>query len=133
MGALGPQDLPRSSRLRRDLIILFADLGASVRWTCARCDVSVGRLDGAPSPLPETWTRSGPSTFCLTCSRALAGEAALDSAPDTSSREDRVRLRREAVIRFEIDRAPLAPNRTIAHACRTSAGTVASIREALEA
>jgi hypothetical protein len=94
--------------------------------------MSVGRLDGSASYLPETWTRSGPSTFCLTCSRALAGEAALDSAPDASSREDRVRLRREAVIRFEIDRAPLAPNRTIAQACRTSAGTVASIREALD-
>jgi hypothetical protein len=92
----------------------------------------VGRLDGTPSRLPETWTRSGASTFCLTCSRALAGEAALDSAPDASSREERVRLRREAVIRFEIGRAPLAPNRTIAQACRTSAGTVATVRDALE-
>lgn len=95
--------------------------------------MSVGRLDGAPSDLPDTWTRAGASTFCLTCSRALAGEAALDSAPDASSREERVRLRREAVIRFEIGRAPLAPNRTIAHACRTSPKTVATIREALDA
>jgi len=61
----------------------------------------------------------------------LAGEAALDSAPDASSREDRVRLRREAMIRFELDRAPLAANRTIAHACRTSPATVATIRDAL--
>jgi hypothetical protein len=104
----------------------------AVRWSCARCNVSVGRLDGSPTGLPETWTRAGATTFCLTCSRALAGEAALDSAPDACSREDRVRLRREAMIRFEIDRAPLAPNRTIAHACRTSPKTVATIREALD-
>ena len=78
-----------------------------------------------------TWTRTGDSIFCLTCSRALAGEAALDTAPATSTREERFLLQREAVIRFEIDRTPLAADRIIAHACRTSPRKVASIRAAL--
>jgi hypothetical protein len=76
--------------------------------------------------------RSGDSAFCLTCSRALAGEAGLDSAPASSSREELHRLRREALIRFEIGRVPLAPNRAIANSCRTSAKAVASVRDALE-
>lgn len=53
----------------------------------------------------------------------------MDSAPDSSSREDRVRLRRTALIEFEIDRAPEAPNRTIALACRTSTAAVAAVRD----
>jgi hypothetical protein len=52
-------------------------------------------------------------------------------APAATSREERVRLRRAALIEFEIGRAPEAPNRTIALACRTSTGAVASVRERL--
>jgi hypothetical protein len=70
--------------------------------------------------------------FCLACSRARAGEAAMDSAPATSSREERVRLRRTALIEFEIGRAPEAPNRTIAQACRTSGPAVAAVRARLD-
>ncbi|OJU85770.1 MAG: hypothetical protein BGO11_07760 [Solirubrobacterales bacterium 70-9] len=103
----------------------------AVRWSCTRCKVSVGRLDGSPSRLPTTWTRIGDSTFCLTCSRALVGEAAMDSAPSACSRQERFLLRSEAVIRFEIDRTPLAADRIIAHACRTSPRKVASVRAAL--
>lgn len=55
----------------------------------------------------------------------------MDSAPPTCSREELFLLRREAVIRFEIGRTPLAPNRTIAQACRTSPKKVASVRDAL--
>jgi hypothetical protein len=104
----------------------------AVRWVCARCDVSVGRLDGEQTKLPATWTQSEGSAYCLGCSRALAGEVAMDSAPDSISREDRVRLRRDAVIEFEIVRAPEAPNRTIAHSCRTSATAVLAVRKSLE-
>jgi len=56
----------------------------------------------------------------------------MDSAPDASSREDRVRLRRTALIEFEIGRAPEAPNRTVANACRTSIAAVAAVRNKLE-
>ncbi len=83
--------------------------------------------------MPETWTESGDLTFCLSCSRALAGEAALESAPETTSPEARMRLRREALILFEIGRSPEAPNRAIANACRTSPQAVATVRDALAA
>jgi hypothetical protein len=103
----------------------------AVRWSCARCEVSVGRSDGEPAPLPASWSRSIGQTFCLTCSRARAGEAAMDSAPLACSREDRVRLRRTALIEFEIGRVPEAPNRKIALACRTSSAAVAAVRDGM--
>jgi hypothetical protein len=54
----------------------------------------------------------------------------MESAPTDSSREDLARIRRTALIEFEISRSPDLPNRTIAQACRTSTGAVAAIREA---
>jgi hypothetical protein len=92
----------------------------------------VGRIDGGPTALPKTWTQVGEATYCLICSRTIVGEAAMDSAPSASSREELMRVRRDAVIEFEIDRTPLAPNRAIAHACRTSLMTVATVRRARE-
>jgi hypothetical protein len=105
---------------------------AAVRWSCDRCGVSAGRIDGKPAKLPESWARSDGEIFCLSCSRALAGEAAVDSAGPASSREDRTRIRRKALIEFEIGRAPEAPNRAIALACRTSSAAVAGVRNELE-
>ena len=104
----------------------------ALRWSCARCNVSVGRIDGGPTDLPDTWTQVGSASYCLICSRTLVGEAAMDSAPSASSREELMRVRRDAVIEFEIDRTPLAPNRVIAHACRTSLMTVATVRRGLD-
>ena len=103
----------------------------ALKWDCARCGVSVGRIDGRRSALPSGWTIPGSRTFCLSCSRALAGDEAMDAAPADSSREDLVRLRRAALIEFEIRRAPDAPNRTIARACRTSTGAVTAVRAAI--
>jgi len=103
---------------------------SAVRWSCVRCRVSAGRIDGERVALPATWTRAEEGTLCLSCSRALAADAAIESAPDESSREDLTRIRRTALIEFEISRSPDAPNRTIAQACRTSTGAVAAIREA---
>jgi uncharacterized Zn finger protein (UPF0148 family) len=104
----------------------------AIRWSCARCKVSVGRIDSEPTLLPASWSRSDGEIFCLTCRRARAGETAMDSAPAASSREELVRLRRTALIEFEIDRVPQAPNRTIALACRTSSAAVAAVRTELE-
>jgi hypothetical protein len=87
-------------------------------------------MDGERLALPTTWTRSGEKLFCLTCSRAEAGDEAAESAPSDCSREDLSRIRRRALIEFEIGRSPDAPNRAIAQACRTSTGAVAAIREA---
>jgi hypothetical protein len=102
------------------------------RWSCARCAVSVGRIDGEPTMLPPSWSQLDDETFCLTCSRTRAGEAAIDSAPAASSREDRVKLRRTALIEFEIGRVPEAPNRAVALACRTSGAAVAAVRNEME-
>lgn len=104
----------------------------AVRWSCARCEVSVGRIDGEPTLLPASWSRADGRVFCLTCRRARAGEAAMNSAPAASSPEELVRLRRTALIEFEIGRAPEAPNRTIALACRTSSAAVVGVRNELE-
>lgn len=103
----------------------------AVRWSCARCGVSAGRIDGTRADMPSCWTSSESGTFCLSCRRALAGEAAIESAPADTSREDLARVRRRALVEFEIRRSPDAPNRTIAQACRTSAMAVAAIRKAL--
>jgi hypothetical protein len=103
---------------------------SATRWNCARCGVSAGRIDGKRVALPATWTRSGERMFCLACSRALAGDAAMESAHGDSSREELAQIRRRGLIEFEIRRFPDAPNRTIARACRTSTGAVAAVREA---
>lgn len=103
-----------------------------LKWSCFRCGVAVGRIDGRPVELPLTWSQAGEKNFCLSCSRALAGDAATDSAPLGSSREDLVRIRREALVEFEIGRDPEAPNRTIARACHTSPLAVAAIRRRLD-
>jgi hypothetical protein len=92
----------------------------------------VGLIDGGPSRIPTSWTCSEDLTYCLGCSRALAGDAALESAPVASSREELARLRRDAVIEFEVARTPGALNRQIANACHTSATTVAAVRRALD-
>jgi hypothetical protein len=105
----------------------------AVRWSCARCEVSVGRIDGASADLPETWSRVEGQTYCLSCSRARASEEASDSAPESITREDRVKVRRRALIAFEIGRTPAAPDRAIANACRTSSKAVATVRGELTA
>lgn len=104
----------------------------AIRWSCARCKVSVGQINGAASLLPPSWSQVDGGALCLTCSRARAGEAAMDAAPAASSRQERVKIRRTALIEFEIDRAPEAANRTIALACHTSPAAVAAVRTKLE-
>lgn len=101
----------------------------AIRWSCARCKVSVGLIDGTGSALPDAWTRAEDLTFCLTCSRARAVDAAMDSIPESTRSEDRVRLKRKALIEYEIARTPAAPNRVVANACRTSSKTVAAVRD----
>lgn len=78
--------------------------------------------------MPEAWTRVDGQTYCLGCSRARAADAAMDFAPETASRDDLVRLRRQALIEFEITRTPAAPDRVVANACRTSSKAVSAVR-----
>ena len=59
------------------------------------------RAGALPEPGP-----GATATYCLSCSRARAGEAAIVSAPESTTREDRARLKRTALIDFETARAP---------------------------
>jgi hypothetical protein len=101
------------------------------KWTCDQCGVSVGRIDGEPIPLPNTWTSSAEGRFCLVCRRERAANAALESAPSDSPLEVRARLRRTALIEFEVRRTPDDSDGKIAKACRTSASAVAQARSRL--
>ncbi len=102
------------------------------KWTCDRCGVAVGLIDGTPVPLPEAWAREGGDTFCLGCRRDRAAEAALDAAPEDSPIEVRAKLRRAALIEFEVSRRPDHNDGAIAKACRSSVSAVAAARRRLD-
>lgn len=100
------------------------------KWACDGCGVAVSNVDGAPMPLPDTWASSAAGQFCLICRRERAAEAALSSAPD-SPVAARAKLRRAALIEFEVSRTPDHADGTIARACRTSVVAVAQARRRL--
>jgi hypothetical protein len=100
-------------------------------WTCDRCAVSAGRIDGEAMPLPPVWESSAEGRFCLTCRRERAAEAALESAPSGSPVDARAKLRRAALIEFEVARTPEHPDGTIARACHTSVVAVTHARRRL--
>ena len=102
------------------------------KWTCDGCGVSASRLDRAPVPLPDAWVDSAEGVFCLVCRRERAAEAALDSAPSDSPVAMRAKLRRAALIEFEVSRTPDHTDGTIARTCRTSVGAVSRARRRLE-
>jgi hypothetical protein len=94
--------------------------------------VSITRIDGKSSTLPDTWAISAEGQFCLVCQRAMAADAALEAAPSDSSLDARAKLRRAAVIEFEVRRTPDHTNGAIAKACRSSATAVAKARDRLQ-
>ena len=104
-----------------------------LKWTCAGCGVATSQSDAAATPLPEAWEDSADGTFCLGCRRQRIGEAALEAAPAAADRNDRVRLRRTAVIEFELLRSPEKTNGSIAKTCRSSIPVVAAARRRLGA
>ena len=101
------------------------------QWSCDRCGVSVSRLDGARAPFPESWARGADGSFCLTCRRERAAEAALDAAPEGCSNDARAKLRRSGLVEFEVKRAPDRADNAIAKACHTSASAVVAARQAV--
>ena len=101
------------------------------RWTCARCGVVTSRSDAGAAPPPESWETCADGTFCLGCRRQRVAEAAVDAAPSVTDRGTRARLRRTAVIEFEVMRTPDRPNGSIAKACRSSVPVVAAARRRL--
>jgi hypothetical protein len=104
---------------------------AAHRWTCDRCGMAVGRIDGRQAPFPESWESSAEGDFCLSCRRQRAGEAGRDAAPAGCSTEARAKAGRAGLIEFEVRRTPKLTDGTIARACRTSASAVAAARKRL--
>lgn len=102
------------------------------KWTCDGCGVSAGRIDGEPAPMPAAWVSSAEGRFCLICRRDRAAEAALDSAPSDSPIDARAKLRRAALIEFEVSRTPDQGDGQIARACRTSVSAVTRARRRLQ-
>jgi hypothetical protein len=101
------------------------------KWTCDGCGVSVSQIGGEKVKLPESWTSAKEGTFCLNCRRERAAQAALEAAPSDSI-EDRAKLRRAALIEFEVRRRPTHANGEIAKACRSSVAAVIAARKRLK-
>lgn len=101
------------------------------KWTCDRCGVSAGQINGGRCGLPAGWESSGKAQLCLACRRQRAGEAAMDAASEHRSNAEGAQLRRAAVVEFEIRRLPGRSNRQIANVCRTSVQAVARSRKKL--
>jgi hypothetical protein len=102
------------------------------KWTCDHCGVSVSRMNGERVALPETWEDSAAGTYCLLCRRERAAEAALQAAPSDCPVEQRAKLRRAALIEFEVSRRPDHGDGAIAKACRSSVSAVAAARQRLK-
>jgi hypothetical protein len=103
------------------------------KWTCDQCGVSVSRLGGEKVALPHSWASSKKEgTYCLLCRRERAAQAALDSAPHNCGLEERAKLRRAALIEFEVRRRPGDGNGEIAKACRSSVAAVVAARKRLQ-
>lgn len=103
-----------------------------VRWTCARCEVTVGLPKGPDTPkLPVGWERKGRKLYCLACRRELAEEESVADLPEDAPASKSQKLRSAARIEFELKRDPDRPDNQIAQACRTSIPSVRKARERL--
>jgi hypothetical protein len=102
------------------------------KWTCDDCGVTVSRLGGEKVALPESWASSRKGTFCLHCRRERAAQAALAQAPKDCALEERAKLRRAALVEFEVRRRPGHGNGEIAKACRSSVAAVVAARKRLK-
>jgi hypothetical protein len=111
---------------------MSAATAAAKKWTCEGCGVSAGSIDGKSVPMPSSWAKSAEGTFCLVCRRERAAEAALDAVPSDSPIAERAKLRRAALIEFEVSRTPDHTDGIIARACRTSVSAVTRARRRLE-
>ncbi|HEX3240477.1 MAG TPA: hypothetical protein VHR18_10125 [Solirubrobacterales bacterium] len=102
------------------------------KWTCNHCGVSVSQMNGDKVELPQTWDANPEGTYCLICRRERAAQAALDSAPEDCTIDARAKLRRAALIEFEVSRRPDHGDGIIAKACRSSVSAVAAARRRLD-
>lgn len=104
----------------------------SKKWTCEECGVAVSSMGGERVKLPDTWVSTKKEgTLCLLCRRERAAQEALDASPE-SGLEERAKLRRAALIEFEVRRRPGHGNGEIAKACRSSVAAVVAARKRLK-
>jgi hypothetical protein len=106
----------------------------AAEWTCSRCKVTSRWLAGSEPPgHPPNWATEEGELYCLACRRALAADEGFANAPADVTREQRAKLRTQAVIEFEIRRDPERPNGEIAKVARCSVPAVLKARRRLEA
>jgi hypothetical protein len=84
-----------------------------------------------PLALPDGWADDAEGVLCLTCRRERAAEISLDAAPESMNVQDRARLRRSALLEFEVTRDPARSDAEIARAMRSSVSSVKKVRESL--
>lgn len=104
----------------------------AVKWTCDSCGVSVSQSGGKRLPMPDSWIHGNDGTFCLICRRERAAQAALAAAPTDCNLQARAKLRRAALIEFEVRRQPDHSDGAIAKTCRASVSAVAAARQRLQ-
>ena len=103
------------------------------QFTCSRCGVKVSWMDGSDQAgMPENWADTADGAFCLVCRRAMAEEVALAEADDEASPEARAKLRKLALVEFELQRDPERADGEIARACRSSVPAVEKARRELK-
>ncbi len=102
------------------------------KWTCDHCGVSISLMNGEAASLPQSWETSRKGTYCLNCRRERAAQAALETAPEGCSLEARAKLRRAALIEFEVRRRPDEGDGVIAKSCRSSVSAVSAARQRLK-
>lgn len=102
-------------------------------WTCARCGVSARVAGGGKVGRPTGWSKEDGEILCLSCRRERAAEDALAGAPEESSTDARARLRRDALIDFEVGRDPERSDSEIARSIRVTIAAVEKARQRLAA
>jgi hypothetical protein len=89
-------------------------------------------MNGEQTELPQGWSSSGDGHFCLRCRRERAADEAVVSLDEDASHDARAKLRRTALLEFEVKRTPDKSNGEIARACRSSVPAVADARRRLD-
>ena len=105
---------------------------AGAAWSCARCEMTVSFLPDATDPkLPSSWSEEGGKLYCLSCRRDLAGEAGVEAMTEETPGAERVKVRTDARLEFEIRRDLERTDSQIARSCKTSTARVRQVRERL--
>jgi hypothetical protein len=102
------------------------------RWTCGICGTVVRFMPGhgPPGELPSGWSRTGRSGM-LVCRedrrRQIVAEAEAEARERGEGSEEAVWAGKRAMVAFEIDRDPTAPDTRIASRCRLPIPTTSKL------